>query len=128
MSQYLEEYAMHPEAMAGDEHRNPCSADTRGVLTRLNLSVAQKTHIGKEVDRLDEETGTVLEGGGPAEMQVGPTGPTLSEMDVLNAKSRKAVADEIGISVRRLQDILKGRSVLHKRHIVTLRRIASGLA
>jgi hypothetical protein len=72
---------------------------------------ARRSHIGKEINRLDEDAGTALEPG-IVETYVGaePDG-FRNAVAAIASRPRAELAAELGVSERRLRDILKGRAL-----------------
>jgi hypothetical protein len=117
LAEYIERYRNHPEAKAADQHGNPSSPSTKGVLHRLQIVGDAPVRIGKEVDRLEEDFGTDLMDGGPeAYNRVDGSIPKYAvrlkhALDALaNFRPKRGLSEELGVSLRRLRDVLKGRS------------------
>lgn len=69
MDEYIEQYRYHPEVKAADADGNPAGRDTTGLLRRLGLQSTRLTRIGKEVDRLEQDDATSIEGSKTAEFE-----------------------------------------------------------
>lgn len=74
------------------------------------LFAATTNRIGKEIDRLDEDDGTTLGDNPPLVYGSEDPGLALPALDVVGQMPRVEAARALGISVRRLQDVLKRRS------------------
>jgi hypothetical protein len=110
LAEYIERYAEHSESKAADHDGRPAGASHRGMLGRLHVFAARRSHIGKEVNRLDEEAGTALEPGA-VETYVGAEPDSFrNAVAAIAGKPRAELAAELGVSERRLRDILKGRA------------------
>lgn len=107
MGEYIERYRRHPEWKAAGPDGKPAGEDTRGVLGRLAVRSERLARVGKEVDRLDQEEGASLEPHEPKEFEVG----LAADVKFLASFAQEATAAEIGISVRRWRDIMKGKAV-----------------
>lgn len=109
LAEYIERYAEHPESKAADHDGHPAGASHRGLLGRLHVFAARRLHIGKEVNRLDEEAGTALEPGiVETYVRAEPDG-FRKAVEAIARRPRAELAAELGVSERRLRDILKGR-------------------
>jgi hypothetical protein len=108
LNEFIAQYADHPESKAAGPDGLPATAETRGVLGRLHLTDGEPARIGKEVDRLDADEGDALVWDQPVEYQ------GRGELDwaiyLLAREPRATLAAELGVSVRRLQDIMKRNS------------------
>ena len=119
LDEFVWRYAKHPESKAADSDGDPATCETRGLLGRLHLVGNAPARIGKEVDRLGEDDGDSLWPQTP--LAFDDDNERLNQcLSVIAHRPRAEVADHVGISVRRLQDILKGRS---KPRQQTLRRL-----
>jgi transcriptional regulator with XRE-family HTH domain len=76
----------------------------------LQLTSVRPTHIGKEVDRLEEDGDFSLEAAGPQHYGPGDHSVWEQAMAALGSRPQSEVAAQLGISIRRLRDILKGRA------------------
>jgi len=110
LDKYIEQYANHPESKGADPNGNPATEETRGLLGELDLYAASTSRIGKEIDRLDQDEGTTLDHDQPITYGQDDPGFALSVLDVVARMPRKEAAEALGISVRRFQDVVKGRS------------------
>ena len=109
LDEFIAQYAEHPESKAAGPDGLPATSETRGLLGRLHLTDGRPSRIGKEIDRLDEDDGERLERDEPFAYDA-PDDRLEWALRVLDATPRAGVAHELGISVRALQDILKGRA------------------
>jgi hypothetical protein len=126
LAEYVEGYARHPESKAADAEGNPAGEDTRGFLGRLHLTSGAPTHIGKEIDRLDEVEQTTLEDELP--IAYDERDELAWAIEIVASMPRKDAARELGVSVRRLQDIIKGRvKRVHRKTREAIIRVSSGL-
>jgi hypothetical protein len=111
LAEYIERYEEHPESKAADHDGRPAGASHRGMLDRLHVFAARRSHIGKEVNRLDEEAGTALEPGiVETYVRAEPDG-FRNAVAAIVSRPRAELAAELGVSERRLRDILKGRVI-----------------
>jgi len=55
LSEYIEKYKRHPESKTADPNGGFAGEETRGLLGRLHFRSWRPAHIGKEIDRLDED-------------------------------------------------------------------------
>jgi hypothetical protein len=94
------QYARHPEQKAADAHGHPCDAGAVGCLYRLHIVGSTPVHLGKEIDRLDEDEGLVL----------GEQGELEDAMLALVQLPLAEVAQQVGISARRYRDIQRRRA------------------
>jgi hypothetical protein len=79
------------------------------VLGRLRVRSGKLARIGKEVDRLEADDGATLEGEDP--VAYGDEEARLCRnLRILSSRPRKEVALALGVSERRLGDVLKGRA------------------
>src|SRR5207245_702743 len=120
----------HPEEKMADASGAPANADTRGVLRRLHVASGRPTHIGKEVDPLDEDEDVLL-------VDVEPTAYHASKCDleletaieILSGISALKAATMLGISERRWRDIRSGKArprVALREKIIRIARSISG--
>jgi hypothetical protein len=124
MDEYIDTYAIHPESKAAGTDGRTAGTETRGLLHRAVVRMVKHIHIGKEVDRLDEDSGTLLERAGP-DIALVSNGLSTAEISVIQKLSRQAVADHVEMSRRRLQDVLMGRSRPRGWRLDRLRQIAA---
>jgi hypothetical protein len=126
LADYVTSYASHPEAKAAGTDGKPSGREARGVLGRLHLTAAGPAHIGKEIDRLDEDQGESLDDDGPITYDSDNDRGYELAIDILSARPRGETASELRVSVRRLQDILKGRSAPRPKLRAEILRLARG--
>jgi hypothetical protein len=120
-------YAVHPERKGADFDGLPSSPNFRGVLSRLNLRVDSTVHVGKEIDRLDEDDGVSLDADGPAVYtdSGGEVGALEAALALLRGRSGPQNARDLGLTERRWRDIKHGRAKpgpVTRRAIVRLAR------
>lgn len=123
MSEYIEPYRLHAEAKAADQDGNPAGPHTRGVLGRLALRSARPVHMGKEVDRLDQDDGATLEDKEPIEYEYEGL---VDDIAFLARHPQEGMAREIGISVRRWRDIVKGDAKPRGHTVERIARVSAG--
>lgn len=110
LDEFVSRYAEHPEAKAAGADERPATSTTRGVLGRLELCSGEPSRIGKEVDRLDEDDGDTLirrfavQYSHESEKVLDEACATLLTMP------RRELAELLGVSERRLSDVLKGKA------------------
>jgi len=107
MDEYIEEYRRHPEWKAAELDGRPAAADARGILGHLVVRSLRPDHVGKEIDRLDQDEGASLDQDGPV---VYERDDLRSDIAFLAQFPQEQVARELRISVRRWRDILKGKA------------------
>jgi hypothetical protein len=105
LSEYVRDYARHPEAKAADCNGNSAGADTIGLLRRLPLQSKRLIRIGKEVDRLGGDEGATLEPDRPVEYE---RDELADDIDYLAHFPQAATAGDLGLSERGWRKILKG--------------------
>jgi hypothetical protein len=121
-------YRTHPEAKSEDYEGTPCGRATTGLLARRHVTVGVIRLIGKESNRLEERQS--------GELTLEDRDQWLTTYDdhdewyraVLPRLRRmgiQAVADAVGMSVRRMRDVIAGRSLPHEIHRLALLRLAS---
>ena len=120
LNEYIERYRNHPESKAAGGDGSQCTEETRGLLHPLMLESARPIHIGKEVDRLDEDDGTTLL---QAESITYEARRSVRESNRRTAAELQAaigylsqcrgeqqqIARELGLSERRWRDIASGK-------------------
>ncbi|HEY1681775.1 MAG TPA: hypothetical protein VGF98_09085 [Candidatus Tumulicola sp.] len=107
LDEYIKKYQEHPEAKAADQHGNVAGGLTIGLLSRLAIQSEPVWHIGKEVDRLDEDRGSSIVSILPVEYER----DDLDECIVSLSRFPQAeVAAEIAISERAWRSIVKSAS------------------
>ena len=126
LADYVTSYASHPEAKAAGTDGKPSGREARGVLGRLRLTAAGPAHIGKEIDRLDEDQGESLDDDGPITYDSDNDRGYELAIDILSARPRGETASDLRVSVRRLQDTLKGRSAPRPKLRADILRLARG--
>jgi Helix-turn-helix len=110
LDEFARRYRLHPEEKGADAAGNPAGSNYTGILGRLHIHSTAPTYIGKEIDRLSEDEDMNLEDGQPVRYESGDSDPELkAALEVLKQLSQAEVAQEIGISERRLRDIERGR-------------------
>lgn len=113
LDQFMAEYARHPESKAATAEGTPAHSGTRGLLGRLAVYEQKRSYIGKEVNRLDTEEAWSPDNKLATEiLRWNDDAQKLNEhmLQLLERLPRAEVAQVLGISIRRLQDILKRRS------------------
>jgi len=127
LKEYIDGYARHPESKSADAKGNPAGEETRGLLGRLHLTSGPPTHIGKEIDRLEEAEQTTLEDDEPIMYDGSGAKEFPRALTIVATLPRKEAAASLGVSVRRLQDIVKGRSRPHRRLLEAIVRLARSI-
>jgi hypothetical protein len=127
LAEYIERYAEHPENKAADNDGRPADATYRGMLYRLHLYAARRSHIGKEVNRLDEDAGTALEAGNVETYTPRERHGLESAIAAIATRRPADVAAELGVSERRLRDILKRRAIPRRALRQRIERLGNGL-
>ncbi len=117
LSDYVENYATHPEAKAADRDGNPAIPETIGLLGRLAVRSKRLARIGKEVDRLDEDEGAALVPELPIEYE---RDDLAEDIDYLARFPQIATARDLGLTERGWRKIIKTRP---KSKAVTVERI-----
>jgi hypothetical protein len=113
LTEYVERYRKHPESKAADAQGNVCPEETRGLLYPLHLESDGPIHIGKEVDRLDEDEGTTLRDNEPVvydKVTGKSNAPLKADLAYLSAFLERQVANDLSISERRWRDIRNGHA------------------
>jgi hypothetical protein len=105
LSEYVREYARHPEAKAADANGNPAGPNTVGLLYRLPLQSKRLIRIGKEVDRLRGDEGAVLAPDEPVEYE---RDDLVEDIEFLATFPQGATALDLGITERGWRKIIKG--------------------
>jgi hypothetical protein len=105
LSDYIYDYARHPEAKAADQNGTPADAETTGVLRRLRLQCCRIVRIGKEVDRLGDDDGAALGPDRPFEYEYNNLAEDIA---YLAQFPQAATAAELEISERGWRKIIKG--------------------
>ena len=130
LNEYVERYRMHPESKAGNAQGALCTEETRGPLYPLHLESDASIHVGKEVDRLDEDEGTTLTDNEPIVYRDKKDARThvaagLKEaIEYLATLSQDHVSKGLGISERRWRDIAKGLAQPHRVRVRAIIRLA----
>jgi hypothetical protein len=110
-------YASHPEPKSLGPDGSPCHRGTRGVLTRRHVTPAGLVHIGKEANRLEDREAGLLTDQDLNEYQTVYATPTPTSwadtLQVLRRLDARLLAEQAGVSQRRLRDILKGTATPH---------------
>jgi hypothetical protein len=111
MEELARQYASHPEAKGADASGNQSGPEFRGLLGRLHLRVTSMVHVGKEIDRLDEDAGISLDEG-PQVYGDGSHEAAEFEaaMALLRGRQGPWVAARLGISLRQWRRIGNGHS------------------
>jgi hypothetical protein len=102
LQEHVDRFAKHPESKRADAEGNPAAEDTGGSLGRLHLR--PPTHLGKEIDRLDEAEDSRLEDDAP--LVYDTSGLPRSVLEIVAPVP--GAAKEVGLSDRRFRDIVKG--------------------
>jgi len=130
LDEYVERYRIHPESKAADAQGTVCTEETRGLLYPLHLESDASIHVGKEVDRLDEDEGTTLTDNEPIVYRDKKEAGTHAAADLeaaieyLATLSQGHVSKGLGISERRWRDIAKGRAQPHRKRVRAIIRLA----
>jgi len=108
-------YFSHPESKSADEHGNPCTRGTVGLLQRRHVTAHTIAHIGKEANQLDQRETGELTGDGAAEILLDYRDPSADtwrtdDLPRLRQFPLKEMARLAGLSERRLRDIYTGRA------------------
>jgi hypothetical protein len=104
LSEYVLDYAWHPEAKAADCNGKPAGPDTVGLLYRLPLQAKRLVRIGKKVDRLGGYEGATLEPDLPVEYE---RDELDEDIDYLARFPQAATASELGLTERGWRKIIK---------------------
>lgn len=122
LSEYIDQYARHPESKAADNNANPAGPETRGLLGRLHLFADAPVHIGKEVDRLDEDEGTSLDSDAPIVYSVAAQSIDMARvLELVERMPREEAAAVLKISVRWLQNVLIGAPISDRLRLALIR-------
>jgi hypothetical protein len=113
MDEFIERYRRHPEAKAAGPDGRPAGPETRGLLGRLHLCDGPPSRMGKEIDRLDEDEDAALDWPDPAIYASSGRVKLAWAIRTLEGRSRHGLAASLGVSERRLRDVLKGRAQPH---------------
>jgi hypothetical protein len=127
LDEFVRHYANHPETKSAGPDGMPATEETCGVLGRLHLRSGEPSRIGKEVDRLDEDDGATLELEEPLQY-VDAENEYQRAIVTIGQLPRKESAKLLNISVRRLQDILQGRSKPRAELRERIRRLGRALS
>jgi len=122
----LAKYETHPESKSLGPDGEPCGRSTVGLLGRRSVTVGKIVLIGKESNRLDERS--------RGELTVGDLDERITTYDDhdewhrlvlprLRVIGANGVADAVGMSERRVRDVLAGRALPHARHREVLRTL-----
>src|SRR5665647_2011749 len=110
-------YAGHPEPKSLGPDGLPCHRGTHGVLTRRHVTPSGLVHIGKEANRLEDREAGLLTDQDLEEYQTVYTTPTPTSwadtLDTLRRLDAQFLAQQAGVSQRRLRDILNGTATPH---------------
>ena len=122
-------YASHPEPKSLGPDGLPCHRGTRGVLTRRHVTPAGLVHIGKEANRLEDREAGLLTEQDLEDFQAVYTTPTPTNwadtLQVLRHLDARLLAEQSGVSQRRLRDILNSTATPHSGLRDRLRAIAA---
>jgi hypothetical protein len=128
MDDFVRLYATHPEAKAAGPDGRPCTAETRGVLGRLDLLDAAPIRVGKEIDRLDEGEGVSLLNDEPVRYSGEIVDAELTTaLSILRKSPQKPISAALGMSERRWRDIVQGRAVPHQKRRAQILKLAGRL-
>ena len=127
----LAKYETHPESKSLGIGRQPCGRGTIGLLQRRPVTVGAITLIGKESNRIDERS--------RGEMTVDDVDELLTTYEDhdewhritlprLRTVGVKHLVDQIGLSERRMRDILGGRTWPRQKHRQSLERLLESVA
>jgi hypothetical protein len=109
----LEDFRTHPEAKSAGPDGQPCGRGTVGLLGRRVVRTAYLVHLGKEANKLEEvEAGLEHD---PDEVYTAYADPRRDPwralvLPVLREMPSKQLASAVGMSERRLRDVLTGRA------------------
>ena len=121
----LAAHRSHPEAKSLSPDGSVCGHKTIGMLSRRPVIAASISHVGKETNRLEEVLAGEEDDYNEVYAEYERPGATLDVLRrVLRPFPRHVVADEAGISTRRLADIVEGRAEPHPATAIVLERIA----
>lgn len=106
-------YRTHPEAKSSGSDGRPCGRGTVGLLGRRTVRTAYLVHLGKEANKLEE-----VEAGLEHDADEGYTEYDDPWRDpwralvlpVLRRMPRKDLVAAVGMSERRLRDVMTGRA------------------
>ncbi|HET6275202.1 MAG TPA: hypothetical protein VFE16_04595 [Candidatus Cybelea sp.] len=121
MSEYVRDYARHPEAKAADADGKPAGPDTVGLLYRLPLQSKRLIRIGKEVDRLAGDEGATLMPDEPVEYE---RDDLADDIAYLATFLQAATARDLGITERGWRKIIKGEVAPLAETVDRIRQIA----
>jgi len=111
LEEFAAAHARHPEAKAADAEGNLAGPDTRGLLHRLHIVSGRPMHIGKEIDRIEEDEGIDLDAAGPVEYAANhPIGELHQAVDTLRGLPNRVVARMIGMAIRSWKRIKNGHA------------------
>ena len=124
-------YLDHPDPRRLDEHGKPCQRNTRGRVTPRHINAIHIEQIGKESNRLDEAAAGLIHD--PADTYTTYNSPrrdtwTRLVLPVLQDIPRQDVADETGLSVSSIAEIVAGRARPHPANRQKLLSAAQGHA
>jgi hypothetical protein len=116
-SDLVAKYGTHPEFKSADAEGQPCTRATTGLLQRRHVTVGRIILIGKESNRLEEREAGEL-GWSDSDQWL----TTYDDHDewnrivlpCLRSIDRRTLLTAVGISDRRLRDILAGRAFPHR--------------
>jgi hypothetical protein len=110
LADYIAQYRIHPESKAADSDGAPSTQETLGLLRRQSIAAVTTNPIGKEADRLEEDLGTQLLPNEPKRFANTANDQETRYVAILGHYRQADAAKLLGISTRRLRDIVKGRS------------------
>lgn len=122
MSEFIDRFRIHPESKAADRDGNAATESKWGLLERLVIGSAASNHIGKEIDRLDQDDGATLERADPNGFG---TRELTSDIETLRQYGQREVAQDLGISERRWRDIMKGEAEPRRATAERIARLAA---
>src|SRR5262249_30495114 len=123
----LAAFRTHPEAKSIGSDGRPCDRGTVGLLRRQTVRTASLGHLGKEANKLEEvETGLEHD---PDEVYTAYADPRRDPwralvLPVLRRIPSPELAASVGMSERRLRDVLTGRARPHPDTRMALTRAA----
>jgi hypothetical protein len=129
IDEFIDRFRRHPEMKAAASDGNPADESATGVLGLLQIKSVRPDHVGKEIDRLDEDEGISLEADGPiVYAHGGREEADLAEaVALLRGCKGNWVAAMLGITSRQWRRIGNGHSRAGKATQAAIIRLARNL-
>ncbi len=112
---------------AADAHERPCAKYKAGLVGRLEVRSVQLARVGKEIDRLEEGDGVRLDQRAATTYGVEHPRDLTQTCEVLRRFLCSRIAAELGVSERRMRDVLKGRAYPRARFQARMHALARAL-